>query len=43
LAGYWGKGKGKGEGKVHATRGNEGPEVEWRYSSTLNSVLDGGG
>jgi hypothetical protein len=35
--------KGKGKGKVHPITGNEGPEVEYRYSSTLSltSELDG--
>jgi hypothetical protein len=36
---------GKGKGKVHPRTGHEGPEGEWRYSSTLclTSVLDGVG
>jgi len=36
---------GKGKGKVHPTTGQEGPEGEKRYSSTLSltSALDGGG
>jgi hypothetical protein len=39
------KGKGKGKGKVYPRTGHEGPEGEWRYSSTLSltSALDGGG
>jgi len=34
-----------GNGKVHPVTGHEGPEEEWRYSSTLslNSALDGVG
>jgi hypothetical protein len=37
------KGKGKGEGKGHPRTGHEGPEGEWRHSSTLSltSTLDG--
>ena len=33
------------KGKVHPTTGHEGPEGEWRYSSTLSLTLalDGGG
>jgi len=33
----------KGKGKVHPIIGHEGPEGEWRYSSTLSltSALDG--
>jgi hypothetical protein len=33
------------KGKVHPRTGHEGPEEEWRYSSTvsLTSALDGGG
>jgi len=30
------KGKGKGKGKVHPRTGHEGPEGEYRYSSTLS-------
>jgi len=35
----------KGKGKGHPTTGHEGPEGEWRYSSTLvlTSALDGVG
>ena len=35
----------KGKGKVHPRTGNEGTDVEYRYSSTLSltSTLDGGG
>jgi hypothetical protein len=35
----------KGKGEVHPRTGFEGPEVEWRYSSTLSltSVLGGVG
>ena len=35
--------KGKGKGKGHCRTGHEGPEGEWRYSSTLSltSALDG--
>jgi hypothetical protein len=35
----------KGKGKAHPKKGNEGPEVEQVYSSTLSltSVLDGAG
>ena len=35
----------KGKGKVHPRTGHEGPEGEWRYSSThsLTSALDGVG
>ena len=35
----------KGKSKVHPITGHEGPEVEWRYSSTLSltSALYGGG
>jgi hypothetical protein len=35
----------KVKGKVHPITGHEGPEVEYRYSSTLplTSALDGGG
>jgi len=35
--------KGKGKGKVHPRTGHEGPEGEYRYSSTLSltSALDG--
>jgi len=35
----------KGEGEAHPKKGNEGPEVEQVYSSTLSltSVLDGAG
>ena len=38
-------GKGKGKGKVHPRTGQEGPEVEQIYSSTLSltSALDGVG
>ena len=34
--------KGKGKGKVHPIAGHEGPEGEYRYSSTLSltSALD---
>jgi hypothetical protein len=34
-----------GKGKVHPRTGHEGPEGEYRYSSTLSltSALDGGG
>ena len=34
-----------GKGKVHLRTGHEGPEGEWRYSSTLliTSALDGVG
>ena len=34
-----------GKGKVHPITGHEGPELGWRYSSTLSltSALDGGG
>ena len=41
----WGKGKGKGKGKTHPRTGNEAPEGEKRYSSTLSltSALDGVG
>ena len=28
--------KARGEGKVHPRTGHEGPEGEWRYSSTLS-------
>ena len=37
--------KGKGKGKVHPRTGHEGPEGEYRYSSTLSltSALDGVG
>ena len=36
---------GKGKGKVHPTTIHEGPEGEYRYSSThsLTSAIDGGG
>jgi hypothetical protein len=36
---------GKGKGKVYPRTGHEGPEGEWRYSSTLSltSALDRGG
>jgi hypothetical protein len=36
--------KGKGTSKVHPKTGHEGPQGEWRYSSTLSltSALDGG-
>ena len=32
-------------GKLHPRTGHEGPEVEWKYSSTLSltSALEGGG
>jgi hypothetical protein len=35
----------QGKGKVLPRTGHEGPEREWRYSSTLSltSALDGGG
>jgi hypothetical protein len=35
----------KGKGKVHPVRGHEGPDVEYKYSSTLSltSALDEGG
>ena len=35
--------KGKGKGKVHPITDHEGPEVEYKYSSTLSltSALDG--
>jgi hypothetical protein len=34
--------KGKGKGKVHVITGHEGPEVEYKYNSTLflTSALD---
>ena len=36
-------GRGKGKGKVYSRTGHEGPEGEYRYSSTpsLTSALDG--
>jgi hypothetical protein len=38
------RGEVTGRGKVHPRRGHEGPEGEYRYSSTLSltSALDGG-
>jgi len=40
-----GKGKGKGKGKVHPRTDHEGPEREYRHSSTLSltSAIDGDG
>jgi hypothetical protein len=37
--------QGKVQGKVHPTTGHEGPEAEYRYSSTLSltSAIDGVG
>ena len=37
--------KGEGKGKIHPITGHEGPEMEYRYSSTLSltSALDGVG
>jgi len=34
-----------GKGKAHPRKGHEGPDGEWRYSSTLSltSALDGDG
>ena len=42
---YLGTGKRKGKRKVRPRTGHEGPEGEYRYSSTLSLtlVLDGGG
>jgi hypothetical protein len=42
---FWDVTPHKGKGKVHPKTGHEGPEVEYRYSSTLSltSALDGVG